>query len=152
MIANLKTSMTVAVALGIFSLGAHSAESQSDIVQAVSADPAALDLAALSRLRDPFWPIGWTPPPVEDTRNSQPTTQLKGPVRWEEATRMLEPTALTQLPSGQYLAVLKGIGVVEVGDNVAVKYGGLVYRWEIKSITSEGIVPQRLGVSAPRGN
>ena len=122
------------------------------VTDAGAANTVAIDYATIGQLRDPFWPLGWTPPPVETFVDTRPEARPKGPVRWDEATRMLELTALTQLPSGKYLAVLKGIGVVETGDKIAVKFGGLIYRWEITSITSEGIVPQRIGVSAPKGN
>lgn len=109
---------------------------------------------AIQLLRDPFWPIGWTPPSAgEAAEASGPVEQRpKGPVRWDEAARQLEVTALTQLPTGGYVAVLKGLGVFEKGDTISVNYGGLTYRWEVQSITSEGIVPKRLNAIPQRGN
>lgn len=102
----------------------------------------------LSAFRDPFWPVGWTPPKASPVPR---VTRSASPIRWDDATRMLEVTAMTQNSAGAYVAILRGIGVVEVGDTVSVTLGDLVYRWEVREITNKGIVPRRLGVTALKG-
>jgi hypothetical protein len=99
--------------------------------------------------RDPFWPVGWVPPP-EKASSLPADFAPKSPIRWQDAIRQLEVTALTELPGGGYVAIMKGIGVVERGDTIAVNLSGLTYRWKVESITSEGIVPERIGVTAQR--
>lgn len=108
------------------------------------------NLGDLESRRDPFWPIGWKPVPAGTVQDVASDVHPKGPIRWDEASKLLEMTALTALPNGQHVAVLKGIGVVEAGDKVSVNYGGLTYRWQVRSITDEGIIPVRLGVTAQR--
>jgi hypothetical protein len=126
--------------------------SETPAAMADAAPPAgggAAAAAAKPMQRDPFWPVGWTPPP--ERASALPAERLSNsPIRWEEAIRMVEVTALTELPDGGHVAIVKGIGVVERGDTIAVNLGGLTYRWKVQSITSEGIVPERIGVTAQR--
>ena len=96
-------------------------------------------------LRDPFWPVGWAPPNFgqigtdEDARNAL--------ARWEEARKLLQVTGLSRGANGKYVAILKGIGVVQEGQTVSVNHGDLTYRWRIASINSRGIVPEKVGAS-----
>lgn len=109
----------------------------------VAADP-------LDQLRDPFWPIGWTPPPVDATATAanNDAARPKGPIRWEEATKRLSLRGLTELPNGKFVASIAGVGVVEEGDRITLEFEGLNYHWRVQSISRAGIVPKRLGVSA----
>jgi hypothetical protein len=95
--------------------------------------------------RDPFWPVGWTPPRLGSVtdRTSAPVKEV---THWEEARKLIQVTGMSRKREGKYLAILKGIGVAEEGDTVSINYMGLVYKWKIKSITSKGIVPERIGV------
>ena len=104
----------------------------------------------LGELRDPFWPVGWVPPKMERVTFKSPALPQQ-PVRWEEVARKLEVSALSQLPDGRHIAVLKNIGLVEAGDTISVNYGGLTYRWEVRAVTAAGIQTKRVGVSAQRG-
>lgn len=104
----------------------------------------------LDQLRDPFWPIGWTPPPVDASGTAANTdaARPKGPIRWEEATKRLSLRGLTELPNGKFVASIAGVGVVEEGDRITLEFEGLNYHWRVQSISRAGIVPKRLGVSA----
>lgn len=98
--------------------------------------------------RDPFWPVGWVPPDFglsedDSVLKIQPTS------RWKQALRLLKVTGITEGPD-KFIAVLKGIGVVEEGDVLAVNYQGLTYKWVVRAINRKGIVPERLGVSRSR--
>ncbi len=104
----------------------------------------------LDAIRDPFWPIGWTPPPPEP-EGTPAADAPKGPIRWEEATRLLIVSGIARLPGDRYAATLRNVGVVEEGDRVSIEFQDMIYHWEIQTITSKGIVPRRLGISAPRG-
>jgi len=95
-------------------------------------------------LRDPFWPVGWKPPTFG--RDGSGDEDRSGLIRWDEATRLLHVNGLSRKAGGGYVAFLADIGIVEESQVVSVQYRGLTYRWRIKRITAEGIVPQRIGV------
>ena len=95
-------------------------------------------------LRDPFWPVGWRPPNFG--REDVPDTGTKA-LQWEAAGRRLTITGLSKKAGGGYLAIVKGAGLVEAGDIIAVKYEGLTYKWKVTEITDTGIIRERLSVS-----
>jgi len=98
------------------------------------------------RLRDPFWPIGWVPPEFGDN-DAQAHRQVGGLRRWQDALRLIEIVGLSKKIDGTYIAMVKGIGVVEEGDVVSVDYEDFTYKWHVRKITSKGIVPERLGAT-----
>ena len=100
--------------------------------------------AVVTLTRDPFWPIGWEPPRLGRMTTNAPVKDVL--TKWDKARAILQVTGLSKSPDGKYLAILKGIGVVEEGDTVSVNYMGLNYKWKITSVTSKGIVPERIGV------
>lgn len=135
--------MRLAVALfGVCALLALAAVRAED-ASAPPAEAAGAD-AGLMLTRDPFWPVGWKPPvPGKVSANA---TVKDVPIKWDEARALLQLTGLSKSPNGNYLAILKGIGVVEEGETVSVNFMGLNYKWKITSVTSKGIVPERMGV------
>lgn len=95
-------------------------------------------------LRDPFWPIGWQP---KDWGHSPKAAEkIQGLKKWELAAKQIFIKGISRSPNGKYFALIKDIGVVEEGDVMAVDYGGLTYRWTIKEVTKNGIVPVKLDV------
>ena len=111
-----------------------------------SAAGADSEAAPLVSLRDPFWPIGWTPPKVTVTTDKAPVVQKRSPVRWDDARKLLKITGLSKAPDGRYFAILKGIGVVEESDVVTVTLDDFTYKWRVTGITENGIVPEQIGV------
>ncbi len=92
--------------------------------------------------RDPFWPVGWKPPYIGQSREDvQAANRLD---RWREALNRREVTGVSKKPDGAYLAVLRGIGVVEKGDIVRVWMDGQAYRWRITGVLQNGIETKRL--------
>jgi len=100
--------------------------------------------AVLTLTRDPFWPVGWEPPRLGRVTTNAPVKDVL--TKWDKARAILQVTGLSKSADGKYFAILKGIGVVEEGDTVSVNYMGLIYKWKITSVTSKGIVPERIGV------
>jgi hypothetical protein len=102
--------------------------------------------------RDPFWPVGWTPPPVvtnEPAAQEAPAAEPEEkeiPIEWEKAVVHLVGTGVSKTPDGRVFGLLKGIGIVEIGDEVALDYNGLRYVWRIVEIRRDGIVPERVRV------
>ena len=88
-------------------------------------------------LRDPFWPVDWTPPKpkkkgeVSESKIKWPKLQLKG---------------MTKASDGSYIAIIEGVGIVEPGQTVRKNQNGLIYRWKIVSITENGVSIKKLDV------
>lgn len=102
----------------------------------------------LSTLRDPFWPIGWTPP--EQASATLVAKATVGQYRWKQALATFELTGLSKKVDGTYVAVLRGVGVVEPGDTIKTVYEGFEYGWQIQEITKKGIEPVRAWVRPVR--
>lgn len=96
-----------------------------------------------NKLRDPFWPVGWKPPSLGRVAESEDLAAMS---KWRAAERLLKVSGLSRKPDGTYLAILEKAGIVEKGDMVSVKYLGLTYKWRIKDITGEGMLPERISV------
>ncbi|MFC1496934.1 hypothetical protein ACFLS1_00485 [Verrucomicrobiota bacterium] len=102
-------------------------------------------------LRDPFWEIGWQPETfVEEVKKNEPKkkdTNLSGLIKWKEAEKLIVVAALGTKLDGSYIATLKNqTSVMEKGSVISINYMGLTYRWKILSITSKGILPEKLDV------
>ncbi len=95
-------------------------------------------------LRDPFWPSGWRPPNFGKKKS---ITEIKSPIKWNEAASLLRIAGLSKKANGEYIAIIKGYGLLEKGDTLTVNYQGLIYKWKIKNINEEGIERKRLSVS-----
>ena len=99
-----------------------------------------------SRWRDPFRPVGWTPPKRRvATRRSGPVEEDTSPVKWEEAEKLLGVSGVSKNRDGEYAAIIRRIGVVENGDIISIRYGDLIYRWKVLAISRNGVTPERLG-------
>ena len=102
------------------------------------------------QLRDPFWPVGWEPPsdaPVDtSTGRRLPPKPVKSPEqKWKEAAKELKVTGIVKQPStGKYMAMVSGFGIVEEGDIIWVKRGGLKYRWQVEKVTEEGLIQKKI--------
>jgi hypothetical protein len=103
--------------------------------------------AAVLAIRDPFWPIGWEPPPL----NTGPVDVTpKSPIQWEDAKNTIRVTALSKTVNGDYVAILKGVGLVEKGDVISISHKGLMYRWTVSDVTALGVKTTQLDVAAIR--
>ena len=111
--------------------------------------------AGWDELRDPLWPIGYTPPPPTTAPTAPSATNTI--VVQKSAQELLEERAswpplklkaLTKGTRGGYMAVIDGIGVVEAGEIVRIQAAGLVYRWRIEMIGPSGLKAKRLPLKA----
>ena len=96
-------------------------------------------------LRDPFWPVGFTPTPKEALDASQAESRIMEQTRWPK----LELRGITRTTQGDYIAILDGIGLVEPGDEISKRQHNLIYRWRINEITAQGVSRTRLDVREP---
>ncbi len=102
--------------------------------------------------RDPFWPVGYTPPPPSpSTSRTNETGSEAGTPDPEPPDRVVEwPTlsvkGITRSGSGRYMAMLDGFGLVEGGETVSVVRNGFRFRWVILSVTNQGVLQTKLDV------
>lgn len=90
-------------------------------------------------LRDPFWPLDYTPPKDVKTPTGKP--MIAAPVaQWPK----LKLKGVTTLPRGGYLAIIDKVGLVEKGQVIEIKKGKLSYTWKITSISKKGFRSVRL--------
>lgn len=108
--------------------------------------------AGWDELRDPLWPIGYTPPPPPTAPSATNTTVVQKSAQELLEERASWPTlklkALTKDTRGGYMAVIDGIGVVEAGEVVRIQAAGIVYRWRIEMIGPTGLKAKRLPLKA----
>jgi hypothetical protein len=119
-------------------------------------------VAPVVRVRDPFWPVGYTPKIVNKTVESKAggaSAQAIASVmperartpQWDEARRKLDIRGISLIgrdkASGQpkFLAMVAG-RLVEEGNVVNVTYEDRVYRWKIVGIGKGGVSFQKLDV------
>jgi hypothetical protein len=143
--------MKLQIVILFFVLGAtcRSSHSAGDAATASTnaPGPASKDTVQKSfdSLRDPFWPVNWQP--AEFGRpQGKPQVGPSVALKWAEATKLLQVTALSRSPKGQYIAIVKNVGVVEEGDVISIHYGNAVYKWTVRGITAAGIETEKLGV------
>lgn len=122
-------------------------------------DPA---VAPLVRVRDPFWPVGYTPKVINKSVESKTGESSAQSIaagllerartpQWDEARRKLDIRGISLIgrdkASGQpkFLAMVAG-KLVEEGNVVNVTYEDRVYRWKIVGIGKGGVSFQKLDV------
>lgn len=122
---------------------------------AVAKDPSQSEEKAKGpeyNLRDPFWPVGWTPAPKQNPLAPDTTAQNPAPPtfvpQWAKVLKGIEVKSIAKtFIEGEYIATVTGFGVVEKGDTLSIKHEGHLYKVVIRDITEKGIVPEKSGVS-----
>ena len=92
-------------------------------------------------LRDPFWPIGYTPQAEaaeEEEMEEEPEEIVDtAALKFDEAVKQLNVRGIMQL-GGEYTAMVND-QVVRKGDLVSLVIGGHRYRWRVRSIAQRGV-------------
>ena len=113
--------------------------------EVLTTEPQTVD-ASMS-LRDPFWPVGWKPAPKIKTPDATVQEDVAFVPQWGKVLNSIQISSLTEtFEKGTYIAVIKGVGIVEKGDILPIKHDGYTYHILIKDITSQGIVPEKKSV------
>jgi len=133
------------LASAIAALVAVSAFAQAPEASAPQADGAAAGPTNEPSVRDPFWPVGYTPPPPPSPESEgkvaeAPKAEITAPVEWPP----LVLKGITKNRAGRYMAMLDGIGLAETGNVVSMTRNGINYRWKIADINDRGITSVRL--------
>lgn len=132
-------------------------------VGVAGATDGSVEMPDVTRQRDPFWPVGYTPKKrVIKPKGLAGSGAQKGssvvevapePVRvpvWDEARKRLDIRGISLIHdknsrSPKYLALISG-KLVEEGNVVSVKFDDRVYRWRVAGITAEGVSLQKLDI------
>lgn len=93
-------------------------------------------------IRDPFWPVNWTP----STFSSEDAEERTRPVRWDDAQSRIVVKGITLAANGRRFAVVDEIGIVTAGDVIEMPYERMLYRWRVKAINADGLVMDRISV------
>lgn len=99
------------------------------------------DDTATRAQRDPFWPIGYEPPPPESASTNVTREAARLPADWDSARKNLKWGG-SGVKKGKYYALFQGEGgteVVEVGDVVSVSDEIYVYKFRVNSINRHAI-------------
>lgn len=93
------------------------------------------------RLRDPFTPIGYVPPPPKETPPAALppviTVSMPTPEMWEEARRSLRVGGVTAI--GSRRRALINDRVVGEGDQVETHHRGFLFRWIVDKVEEQGV-------------
>ncbi|MBT3193031.1 MAG: hypothetical protein HN341_10790 [Verrucomicrobia bacterium] len=101
--------------------------------------------AKLDALRDPFWPVGYTPTPKSVLQAVEQASRIQEQAKWPKLTLR----GISRTGKDSFMAIVEGIGIVESGDVVSMTHDGLVYSWRINTVNENGISRTRLNVRTP---
>ena len=87
-------------------------------------------------LRDPFWPVGFTPDAPAGVKEEKKQQVAEEP-KWGDAVKMLDVKGVMNVAGGKYMAMINN-QVVKEGDVVSVRMGELPYRWKVHSVSKRG--------------
>ncbi len=91
--------------------------------------------------RDPFWPVGYTPPEepgkVEEQEEPAPDEPEIEPPDWDAAAKMLKFQG-TFRARGRILANING-QIVEKGSIIGIRLPPYIYHWRITAIHTHDI-------------
>lgn len=90
-------------------------------------------------VRDPFWPVGYSPRTPE-LQESWPATNTAAATAGQPAAPpaprwpVLKLKGVTKMGNGEFLGLIEGVGVVQSGDAIKLEQDGTVYRWDVVSV------------------
>lgn len=102
--------------------------------------------------RDPFWPVGYTPPPprepVDTTSASTNKESASAFPQWDAALKTVAVQGILKTGADSYVAMVNG-QVVGTKDVVSVRFGGREYRWQVAAVSERGVSFSRLEEDMP---
>ena len=108
-----------------------------------------LDLPTDGKIRDPFWPIGYTPEESTSTQqvasatSTIDTNKVKAPVvDTSQHRELLKKKIAVQgiLKQGDQLAAIINNRSVTQGEIVSVQVEGVTYRYVVRTLTQDNVV------------
>jgi hypothetical protein len=101
-----------------------------------------------NQLRDPFWPVGWSPQVAEEQEKQQEQEKKEAttaPPKWDLAIKQLIVKGVVR--TGDAYVAMVGDQIVREKERVSVNFQGKRYRWEVRSITRRGVRFEPLDVT-----
>lgn len=100
-------------------------------------------------LRDPFWPVGYAPPPVAGNPNDGVRASESS---WRAAQKLLIIKGVSRVRGtgglSEYTALING-RLVQTGETVNVTMDGKTFQWRVVGINlQDGPLLQRIGTPA----
>ncbi len=125
--------------------GARESDTTNLVENVESTSHTADDGTVLMGLRDPFWPVGYEPPPPEpevsgDEMIAPRIEAVERKINWPT----LRLKGITRAGTDRYMAIIGGIGLVESGQTVSIRQGDMLYSWRIEAVTAKGVDFTRL--------
>ena len=122
--------------------GASAAAEEAEDTSVTSAPP---------ELRDPFWPVGYKPPPPKSKtvkKTDEPTKPVvvEIPPKWDEALKQVNVKGIMKKGAGGYMAVINN-QICSEKDAISTVYDGRKYTWRIDSISAKGVSFSKLEVN-----
>ena len=111
----------------------------------------AVEAAPPVELRDPFWPVGYKPPPPKSKtvrkvdESPKPAAPVEIPPKWDEARKLVNVKGIMKRAGG-FMAVINN-QVCSENDTISTTLDGRKYVWRIGSITEKGVTFERLETS-----
>ena len=108
---------------------------------AIGATNAVADQSGMEILRDPFWPVGYEPPPPEPEIPDEVIERIKeveaieAKVKWPA----LLLKGITRAGRNRYMAIVEGVGLVESGQTISLQRGDMLYTWTIDEVSAKGV-------------
>lgn len=105
-------------------------------------------------MRDPFWPVGFTPKPPEAKSPDGTVTPgvttivepvIEEPPKWDEALKLLSVKGVMKGKTGGFMAAINN-QVVSEGDVISAVHKNRKYSWKVSSISDKGVSFARLNV------
>jgi hypothetical protein len=94
--------------------------------------------------RDPFWPVGYVPPPEKKTDNSElmKTASASESPQWDTAIKTLIIKGIMKSDVG-YVAVINE-QVASENDTISTVFNSHTYSWRVAKISEKGVQFKRL--------
>lgn len=113
-------------------------------------EKSANDDFSLEPLRDPFWPVGYTPENWKAASSEGNNASATSGADWTAPSKQISVTGTSRM-GDKAVAIVNG-ELKGVGDLIEVSYGGRIYQWKLKKITAAGTVDiERVGVKNAGG-
>ncbi|NQU39036.1 MAG: hypothetical protein HQ523_03700 [Lentisphaerae bacterium] len=97
-------------------------------------------------LRDPFWPVGYAPPPPEPEVTEEQAEKIE--VAQATQAKIQWPALLlkgiTRAGPDRYMAIVEGVGLVETGQTISLHKSDMLYTWKIDEVSARGVRFSRL--------
>lgn len=101
-------------------------------------------VGAVAKLRDPFWPVGYTPKWItaEKAQKQGQVVEKETRIDWNKAMEQIAIQGVSSRSGNEFFAVING-QIRSTGETVSVQVGDVNYSWMIEGISPPSSVKLR---------